>query len=243
MSLRNKADLPAIASSVPSHIHVSRHELSSEARSKKFPAALRWGSAVWLAVWIPAYWHTWGAVNFLHFCDIAVVLTCAGFIFDSTLLISSQAIASLLVDATWIVDVSSKILFGRYLLGGTDYMFDLHYALWVRLLSLFHVAMPLLLLWAVWRYGYDRRGLTLQMGIAFLAFIVSRFTIPALNMNYAFADPFFHRQWGLAATHILVIFAFMLFVVYLPTHFALVKICAERKELAITAKWQRAARY
>lgn len=188
---------------------------------KEFPLVLRWGAAVWLAVWIPAYWHTWGAVNFLHFCDISVILTCIGFNFGSTLLISSQAVASILVDITWIADVCCKILFGHYLLGGAEYMFDAHYALWVRLLSLFHIAMPVLLLWAVRRYGYDRRGWILQLGIAFVAFVASRFTDRALNMNYAYADPFFHRQWGPAPTHILVIFLFMLVVVYLPTHLAL----------------------
>ena len=188
---------------------------------KRFPAVLRWGAVVWFAVWIPSYWRTWGAVNFLHFCDIAVLLTCVGFFFNSRLLVSSQAVAAILVDATWIADVSCKIFFGHYLLGGTEYMFDPKYALWVRLLSLFHIAMPILLLWAVRRYGYDRRGWILQTGIALIAFIDSRFTDRALNMNYAFADPFFHRQWGPAPTHILVILAFMIFVVYLPTHFAL----------------------
>ncbi|HKQ88564.1 MAG TPA: hypothetical protein VJS43_17535 [Candidatus Acidoferrales bacterium] len=199
--------------------------------SKKFPAALRWGLIVWLAVWLPVYWHTWGAINFLHFCDIAVILTCIGFISNSALLISSQAVAAILIDATWTVDIVCKILFGRYLLGGAEYMFDGHYALWVRLLSLFHIAVPILLLWGVWRYGYDRRGWLLQLGIAFAAFVASRFTNPALNMNYAFADPFFHRQWGPAPTHILVIFMFMLVVVYLPTHLVL-KRWAKKPELA-----------
>jgi hypothetical protein len=190
---------------------------------KTFPIVLRLGAVVWLAVWVPTYWRTWGAVNFLHFCDIAVILTCAGFIFNSNLLISSQAVAAILVDIVWIVDVTSKILFGHYLLGGAEYMFDAHYALWVRLLSLFHIAMPVLLLWAVWRYGYDRRGWTLQLGIALVAFIASRFANPALNMNYAYADPFLHRQWGAAPTHVLVIFTFMLLIVYWPTHLFLMR--------------------
>lgn len=223
MFLRNKANVPGVLNSVPVQNNASLRGFIPKARTGKFPAPLRWGSVIWLAVWIPAYWRTWGAVNFLHFCDIAVLLTCAGFIFDSTLLISSQAVASLLVDAMWIADVSWKILFGRYLVGGAEYMFDSHYALWVRLLSLFHVAMPVLLLWAIWRYGYDRRGLLLQLAIAFVAFVASRFTNPLLNMNYAFTDPFFHRQWGPAPAHVLVIFAFMLFVVYLPAHFALIR--------------------
>jgi hypothetical protein len=173
---------------------------------------------VWLAVWIPAYWHTYGAVNFLHFCDIAVFLTSVALIVGSPLLLASQAVASLLVDAMWIADIAWKLIFHRYLLGGTEYMFDPQYPLWVRLLSLFHVAMPVLLLWMVARCGYDRRALAVQCAAALPAFIVSRFTNPALNMNYAFADPFFHRQWGPAPVHIVVIFAFMIVVVYGPTH-------------------------
>jgi hypothetical protein len=197
------------------------------AGQRQYPAAVRWGAIVWLAIWVPAYWHTWGAINFLHFCDIAVFLTCVGFFFNSTLLISSQAVASILVDIAWIVDVCGKLLFGHYVFGGAAYMFDTHIALWVRLLSLFHVGMPILLLWAVCRYGYDHRGWILQSGIALVAFIASRFTAPALNMNYAYAEPFFHRQWGPAPTHIIVIFLFMVIVVYLPTHFALSRIARE----------------
>jgi len=190
----------------------------------RYPALLRWGTAIWLAIWIPAYWHTWGAINFLHFCDIAVFLTCAGFIFNNALLISSQAVASILVDIAWMADVAGKLFFGRYVFGGAAYMFDARIALWVRLLSLFHVAMPILLLCAVCRYGYDRRGWMLQCAIALAAFIASRFTNPALNMNYAYSEPFFHRQWGPAPVHIVVIFLFMAIVVYLPAHFVLSKI-------------------
>ena len=198
------------------------------AGQQEIPAVLRWGSLVWLAIWIPAYWRTWGAVNFLHLCDIAVALTCAGFIFRSRLLLSSQAVASLLVDGVWIADIAWKLAFHRYLLGGEEYMFDSHYSLFVRLLSLFHAAIPVLLLWTLWRIGYDRRAWLLQSAIALAVFIASRFTDPVLNMNYTFADPFFHRQWGSAPTHLLVIFAFMVFIVYVPTHFLLLRLPSVR---------------
>jgi hypothetical protein len=193
----------------------------NSANGKKFPTAVRWGAVVWLLVWVPVYWKTWGAANFLRFCDVAVFLTCAGFFFGSDLLLSSQAVGAIIVDAVWTLDVGWKIIFGRYLVGGTEYMFDPQYPLWVRLLSLFHVAMPALLLWAVRRNGYDRRGLALQSAIAAVVFIASRFMNPALNTNYAFADPFFHRQWGPAPVHLLVAFVFMVIVVYVPTDFVL----------------------
>lgn len=181
----------------------------------------RWAAVVWLLIWIPAYWRTWGTSNFLQLCDIAVILTCVGIWTGSPLLISSQAVSSLLVDCVWALDALSRLVLGRHLIGGTEYLFDTHYPLWVRLLSLFHAVMPLLLLWALKRTGYDWRGLPLQCVIAFLAFGAARFTDPAKNMNFAFADPFLHWVSGPGVIHAFVNAAFMLVVVYLPTHLLL----------------------
>jgi hypothetical protein len=187
----------------------------------KFPMWIRCAVVVWLAIWIPAYWRTWGAVNFLHLCDVAVIIACAGALSSSALLISSQAVSSLLVDAVWALDAGWRLSRGRALLGGADYLFDEHYPLWVRLLSLFHVVMPILLLWALHRTGYDRRGWALQCAIALPLFIAARFTNPAENINYAFVDPFIHRQWGPAPIHVLISWLFMALVVYLPAHLVL----------------------
>jgi hypothetical protein len=189
--------------------------------SSKFPAWLRWGVLVWLVVWIPAYWHTWGAANFLHLCDIAVILACVGVWTNSALLISSQAVSSLLVDAAWTLDAASRFIRGRGLFGGAEYLFDARYPFWVRLLTLFHVALPVLLLWAMHRIGYDRRGWTLQCAIALPAFVAARFMSAAANINYAFTDPFIHRAWGPAPIHVLISWIFMAVVVYLPTHLLL----------------------
>ncbi len=197
-------------------------ELSTPSSAQReFPSWLRWAVLAWLAVWIPAYWQVWGAANFLHLCDIAVILVCVGVWTNSTLLISSQTVSSLLVDGAWMLDAGCRFIRGRGLFGSADYLFDAHYPLWVRLLTLFHVAMPILLLWALHRIGYDRRGWALQSAIALLAFIAARFTSPALNINYAFTDPFIHRAWGPAPVHVLICWLFMAVVVYLPTHLLL----------------------
>jgi hypothetical protein len=190
----------------------------------RFPLWIRCAVFVWLAIWIPAYWRTWGAANFLHLCDVAVILACAGVLTNSALLISSQAVSSLLVDAAWALDAGWRLFRGKVLLGGAEYLFDGHYPLWVRLLSLFHVVMPILLLWALHRTGYDRRGWVLQCAIALSLFIAARFTNPAENINYAFVDPFIHRQWGPAPIHVLISWLFMALVVYLPTHLVLKRI-------------------
>jgi len=171
-----------------------------------------------MLVWIPSYWRTWGAANFVQLCDVAALLTCIGLFTGNALLLSSQALASLLVDGAWMLDAAWRFFLGHSLLGGTDYLFDPQYPPWVRLLTLFHVAMPPLLIWALWRTGYDQRALALQSAITLVLFSAARFTDPEKNMNFAFHDPFFKRAWGPPPVHVLVSVLFMIVVVYFPTH-------------------------
>jgi hypothetical protein len=185
---------------------------------------MRWVAAAWLVVWAPAYASVWGFANFLHLCDVAVILTCAGLWSGSPLLLSSQALFSIGADLLWDVDVCSRIVSGRHLFGGTEYMWQPEFPLLVRLLSLFHVVWPLLLLWSLQRVGYDRRGLPLQAMVTLAALIASRAFGPALNLNYAFHDPLWGRQFGPAPLHLLVIFAATAALLYVPTHVLLSKL-------------------
>jgi hypothetical protein len=194
----------------------------------QLPRALRWGGLAWLAVWVPVYWHAWGPANFLHLCDLAVVLTCVGLWTRNRLLLSSQAVSSLVVDLIWTVDAAWTVALKRSLIGGTEYLLDAHVAWWIRALSLFHVLLPALLLWVIWRIGYDRRAWLLQCGIVLCAFIAARFTNPAMNINYAFRDPFFHRAFGPAPVHLALSVIFIAVVVYLPTHWLLLRFAACR---------------
>jgi len=79
------------------------------------------------------------------------------------------------------------------------------------------------LLWALSRVGYDRRGLLLESAIALVLLGVSRLFSPALNLNYAYRDPLFHRSWGPAPLHVGIIFAGFLGIVYWPTHLMLAR--------------------
>lgn len=190
-------------------------------RGREIPAWLKWAALVWFAAWFPTYWRTWGAINFLRLCDVTVLLTCIGLWTSSSLLLSSQAVATILVDCAWMLDAAWQVLFSKHLTGGTEYMWDAHYPLWVRLLSLFHIVWPILLLWAIARVGYDRRGWILQIAIAAVVIPASRLAGPELNYNYSFRDPFFHGAWGPAAAHLTVVVAFMAVVDYWPTHLVL----------------------
>jgi hypothetical protein len=193
----------------------------SPTRAGKYPNWMRWLALAWFALWFPTYWRTWGVANFAHLCDVAVILTCIGMWTDSALLISSQAAGALLIDLAWTADAASRIFLRKALFPGNEYLTDPRYPLWIRSLTGFHVVMPVLLIWGVYLLGYDRRGWALQSAIALPVLIVARFTNPRTNINFVFSDPFFHRAWGPAPTHISVVWLFMMVIVYLPTHLVL----------------------
>jgi hypothetical protein len=200
---------------------VRNHKMptAAPAPGQKIPDWLRYLALIWLVLWFAAYWHAWGPANFLHLCDIAAILTCIGLFTSNSLLISSQAVSSVLIDLVWTLDVATRLIFGHHLIGGTEYLFNATTPLWARLLSLFHIVLPFILLWSLSRLGYDRRGWKLQSAILVPVLIASRFVTPDQNLNFAVTDPFLHRSYGTAPTHLFITFLFLVFVVYFPTHF------------------------
>lgn len=187
-----------------------------------FPVA-RWIGLAWLAVWIPAYWSFYGPVVFLNLCDIAVVLTCVGLWRGSALLLSSQAVSSIVVDLAWNLDLVWRAISGSHLIGGTEYMWDPKYPPWLRALSLFHIGLPVVLIWSLRRVGYDRSAPGLQIVIAAVVLVASRAVGSAENANFAFIDPLFGRSWGPAPVHLAVILG-GLAIVYALTDRALRRI-------------------
>jgi hypothetical protein len=185
------------------------------------PRAWRWAALLWLAVWIPTYAATWGWTNFLAFCDVAVFLTCAGLWFGNALLLSSQALAAIPAGLLWAVDVTARLLTGRHLFGGTEYMWNGRVPLYVRLLSLFHLLLPVLLVLALRRTGYHRRALLFQIALTAPLLVAARRFAVGKNLNFAFTDPLLHRQWGPVWLHLLAMLVGTALVVYLPTHLVL----------------------
>src|SRR5581483_4377114 len=83
--------------------------------------------SAWIAVWIPVYWRQYGAQNFLYFCDVGNLFITACQEMRSGL--SSQSLYAL--------DLIAAFLFSHHIFGGTEYMFDPHIHLLVRLLGLY----------------------------------------------------------------------------------------------------------
>ena len=205
------------------------------AREHRIPRAAKVAGAAFMAVLLPVYLTTYGITNFLWFCDAALILTIAAMWLESSLLISMSAVGILVLQCLWLADFGSACL-GIHFLGLTAYMFDPHLSLFTRGLSLFHGWLPLLLIWLLFRLGYDKRGLSAWTVLAAgLGFVCYFFTPPAgahlinpnlpLNINYLYG---FNDQkpqtWVNENLYVILWLGGLWFVAFLPTHMALRKI-------------------
>ncbi|HET9854974.1 MAG TPA: membrane-associated protein [Methylomirabilota bacterium] len=180
--------------------------------------AIKIGYTIFLLVLVPVYWVHYGPRNFLWFSDIALLTTGVTLWVESPLLASMMMLAVLLPEIAWNLDFFGRLLTGRTMLGMSAYMFDGRTPGYLRALSLFHVPLPIGLVWLVTQLGYDRRAWLYQSLLALIVLPVSYWlTEPRENVNWVHGLG--RTQTALApwAYLTLLILAFAL-VLYLPPH-------------------------
>jgi len=208
-------------------------------RHGKIPLAAKIAATAFLALLVPVYLYTYGPTNFLWFCDAALLLTVAGMWLENSLLISLCAVGILLPQCLWLVDFGGHLL-GLQVLNLTGYMFDRQLPLFTRGLSLFHGWLPFLLVWLLFRLGYDRRALMGWTMVATeLVLACYWFTPPAgahpadpnlpINLNYIYG---FNNQqpqhWINQNLYVLLWLGALWLLVFLPTHLLLRKVFTAR---------------
>lgn len=186
-------------------------------RSDRISLLVKIPYSIFFCVLVPVYWRNYGASNFLWFSDLALGAMLVALWCENRLLASVAALATLVPELVWNADFVT----GGRLLGSTSYMFDPKTPIYLRSLSLFHIALPALLLWTLYRLGYDRSALLGQTAVAWIVFpLTFLLTDPQDNVNWVYG-------LGEAQTLIspLAYLSFlMIFVptgIYLPTHLAL----------------------
>jgi hypothetical protein len=184
---------------------------------------LRWLALVWLAVYLPSYTFTYGLLNFLFMCNLGVMLTAIGLWRGSSLLLSSQALACPMISLAWALDAGGRLLTGQHPFGFTAYMWDPQWSLFTRMLSLYHLAWPVVLYGALRRQGYDPRALALQGLIATGAIVAGRLGGAELNINYAWRDPLVGLAWGPPIVHVGAMLACLWSAIYVPIHLLLLR--------------------
>jgi hypothetical protein len=185
--------------------------------TSRIPLWLKIAWTVWVLVWVPLYWRQYGAQNFLFFCDLGNILITFALWMESRLIFSWQAVSLLVVQILYSLDLLGAFVFGKHLFGGTEYMFDLTIPLTIRLLGLYHLVVPPLLLWAVRRLGYDRRASKLQIVTACALVPICYLWRPQFNINWARGIG--HEQHVVSGwLYLLTYLIFACTVVYVPTH-------------------------
>ncbi|HMD31191.1 MAG TPA: hypothetical protein VKG84_04720, partial [Candidatus Acidoferrales bacterium] len=124
---------------------------------------------------------------------------------------------------------------GPGLTGGTEYMWNANYPLWVRMLSFDHLAVPLAALWGVWKAGYDRRAWAFQAGLAAVVLVASRMVDPGLNLNFAQKELVTFHTWGPAPVHLLFVWTVLVLLAYWPVHAVLGRVMPGRASSKMAA--------
>ena len=210
--------------------------------TSRIPLWLKIAFTAFMAVMVPVYWYHYGPTNFLYFCDVALFLTLAGIWMESALLISMCCVGILLPQALWCVDYV-VVLCGGTLTKMTNYMVA-DSPLFLRGLSLFHGLLPFLLVYLVWRTGYDRRAFLQWTALAWVLCLIAYFCLPDLtephpgdltpkNVNFVFGmDDKVPQSLMPPPLYLVCWMLTLVVVVYLPTHWLLRRFAPAAKSLS-----------
>ena len=160
--------------------------------------------------------------NFLWFSDIALVSTAFALWLENALLASMMAVGVLIPEVLWSVSFFARLIFGVRASDLAGYMFDPRKPRYLRALSLFHLALPVTLLWMIGHLGYDERALPAQTALAWIVLPVTYAVVRPQDENVNWVYGLGARQSRLPPlTYLALIMAAFPLVVYVPTHFAL----------------------
>jgi hypothetical protein len=183
------------------------------------PTWFKLGYTVFVVILVAIWLRYYGWRNLLWFSDIALIGAVPALWLEDARITSVLAVAVLLPEMLWNVDLAGRLLLRRRISGLTDYMFEQARPLILRRLSLFHVPLPLVLLWLLAAYGYaEPIALPGAILLAAIVLPLSRaVSTPEKNINWS---------WGLGPEQsrlpaylyvslLLLGFAVLIFV---PTH-------------------------
>ncbi len=191
-----------------------------------------------MIIMIPVYWINYGPTNFLYFCDVSMILTLIAVWTESSLLVSMCAVGILAPQFFWVIDFLLTAV-GIPSTGMTAYMFQADHSLFLRSISLFHGWLPFLLVYLVYKLGYDRRALFSWTFLSWVLILISYFFLPPpqenpglvpVNVNYVWGLSDTVAQTWVSPTAWLAILMFgLLILFFIPTHLLLVKFIPKQK--------------
>ena len=186
------------------------------------PLWIKIAYTLFVAVTVVVYSVKYSLGNFLWFSDVALLASVPALWLESSLLASMIAVGIVLPEALWNVSFFGQLLTGRRITGLTDYMFDPNKPLYLRALSLFHVFLPVMLLWMIHVLGYAPAAWIAQTALTWVVLpLTYYFTNPEENVNWVFGPGTKPQKRIPPLIYLgLLLIGFPL-LVYLPTHLLL----------------------
>ena len=179
---------------------------------------------IFVCILVPIYWLERGPANFLWLSDIALIVSVPALWLENRFLASMMAVGVLLPELAWNLDFFLRLIVGVDVIGlnATGYMFEPGYALLFKFFSLFHVFLPVLLLWMIYQLGYDARAVYAQTLLVWVLLPVCYLaTDPQRNLNWVFGigDP--PQTWVSGPLYVVLLMGIYPLLVLIPTHFIL----------------------
>ena len=188
-------------------------------RNRRIPLWVCVPYTAFVAWMVHNYWTVNGPSNFLFFCDFGSLVTCVGLWIESPLLLGTEAVALVVLQSIWVLDLFVRLT-GHPMSGMTEYMFVPDVPESSRLISTFHAWLPMLLVWAVNRVGYDRRSFGVQCVVGTVLLVACfRLTGRDVNINYVWGPPDRPDQpWMPPVAWLGVVIATTVVAFYVPAH-------------------------
>lgn len=183
------------------------------------PLWLKVALAAFVAVLVPVYWREYGFLHFLWISDIALFATVVLLWRPSRLLNSMLVLGALPFELFWNLGFWGELITGYQFGGLAHYMFEEERALLLRALSLFHVPLPIIWMWLIWKWGYDPRALRLQI-VALVVIILATYALtdPGRNINWVFSPGEQGWTWMPQPLWVALYLLLVPLVVYWPLH-------------------------
>ncbi len=190
--------------------------------SDEIPLGVKVSVTLFVCLLIPVYWVQYGPGNFLWFSDIALLLTVPALWLESALLASMICLAVGLLEIVWTIDFVVRLITGVSLVGFSRYMFNPRIPVFIRVLSLFHIALTPLSLWMVYKLGYDSHALGWQTLLAWIVLPMSYWlTEPSENVNWVYGFRNKRQSFIPAPVYVGLLMVLLPVIIYFPTHLLL----------------------
>lgn len=185
----------------------------------KIPISLKIIFTSFIFFLIPIYSYFYGWKNFLWFSNIGLFLTIPALWLESSLIISILAITILPLELLWNIDFFSHLILRTGVVDNlASYMFDPTLPAWLRCLSLYHVALPFIWIYCLYRLRYNSKAFIYAL-IAIPSIFLTSFFLSTQEDNVNWVNMAGISGWNISQLGwVLILIGASLLVICMPLH-------------------------